>query len=121
MTPTTPSDVDLLQLMSDGDDCAFATLYRRHQGLVYRFALLMSGSPNLAEEVTQEVFLMLIRRPFGFDPVRGTLPAYLHGAARNHVLTLLRRERSYVSLVEHSDDDGPGASFVVQDDPFGNC
>ena len=120
MTPTIPSDAELLQLMSAGDDSAFATLYRRYQGLVYRFALLMSGSANLAEEVTQEVFMMLIRKPDGFDPARGPLIAYLYGVARNHVFTFLKRERSYVPLVTESEDGDSPEPFTAQDDPFGN-
>lgn len=121
MTPTIPSDAELVQLMSAGDDSAFVTLYRRHQGLVYRFALLMSGSANIAEEVTQEVFLILIRKPHGFDPARGPFPAYLYGVARNHVFTFLKRERPYVPLEKESEDGLLPALFTVQNDPLGNC
>jgi RNA polymerase sigma-70 factor (ECF subfamily) len=122
MTLTIPSDAELVQLMSAGDDSAFATLYCRHQGMVYRFALLMSGSANIAEEVTQEVFLMLIRKPHAFDPARGPLLSYLYGVARNHVFTFLKRERSYVPLVkEEANDGGSLVSFAAADDPFGNC
>ena len=121
MTPSNPSDAELLQLMSAGDDSAFATLYRRHQGPVYRFALLMSGSANIAEEVTQEVFLILIRKPQGFDPARGPLLTYLYGVARNHVFTFLKREKPYVPLVMESEDGVSLASFTAQDDPLGNC
>jgi RNA polymerase sigma-70 factor (ECF subfamily) len=65
------SDAELLQLMITGNDQAFTLLYRRHQGAVYRFALLMSGSTNLAEEVTQEVFLVLMRDAERYDAKRG--------------------------------------------------
>ena len=121
MTSTLPSDAKLLQLMSTGDDSAFATLYCRHQALVYRFALLMSGSASIAEEVTQEVFLILIRKPGGFDPARGSLLAYLYGVARNHVLTFLKRERPYVPLLNDSEAGTSLAQFAAEDDPFGNC
>lgn len=52
MTPTTLSDAELLRLMVAGDESAFAALYDEHQAAVYRFALLMSGAANIAEEVT---------------------------------------------------------------------
>ena len=52
------SDAELLRLCK-GDEEAFLTLYRRHQGSVFRFALHMSGKQETAEEVTQEVFLAL--------------------------------------------------------------
>lgn len=84
--PTQASDHDLLRRMQDGDEGAFLQLYRRRQGAVYRFALHMSGSPHVAEDVTQEVFLVLMREPGRFEPQRGSLAAYLYGIARNRVL-----------------------------------
>jgi RNA polymerase sigma-70 factor (ECF subfamily) len=122
-TPVIPTDAELLQLMLAGDDQAFTSLYRRHQGAVYRFALLMCGSPNIAEEVTQEVFLVLIRQPARYDSARGPLSAYLFGVARNLVLRSLERERPYVPLVEESEDaDATHLSdLAAGDDPFGNC
>ena len=96
--PTTPTDVDLLRQMMTGDEDAFTELYRRRQASVYRFALQMSGSRTLAEDVTQEVFIVLIREGHRYDPSRGSLPAYLYGVARNHVLRKLEQDRPYVQL-----------------------
>ncbi len=118
-----PSDAELLRLIVAGDEPAFAALYRRHQGFIYRFALLMSGAPNLAEEVTQEVFLALIREAHRYDPARGSLAAYLCGVARNQVLRLLARERPYVPLVEETEEGEavPLAQLIAPDDPLRNC
>src|SRR4030081_3255367 len=91
-------DHDLLKRALEGDEESFATLYRRRQAGVYRFALQMSGRPSLAEEVTQEVFLTVIRDAGRFDPERGSLVAYLYGIARNHVLRSLERERFSVPI-----------------------
>ncbi|MEJ7710547.1 MAG: hypothetical protein WKF84_11930 [Pyrinomonadaceae bacterium] len=49
----TPTDEELLRLMMAGDEDAFSALYRRRQSGVYRFALHMSGSAEIAEDVTQ--------------------------------------------------------------------
>ncbi len=68
----TPSDTELLRHMLAGDEEAFAALYRRRQGGVYRFALQMSGSEAVAEDVTQEVFLALMREGHRFDATRGS-------------------------------------------------
>src|SRR5258708_34390624 len=89
------SDDALLRHMVAGDEDAFTVLYRRHQGSVYRFALHMSGSTDIAEEVTQEVFMFLIRGASQFDPKRGSLSGFLYGVARNHVLRRLHRDRVY--------------------------
>ena len=50
--PMIPSDAELVRLMLAGDETAFTALYRRHKGVIYRFALLMSGQVSVAEEVT---------------------------------------------------------------------
>lgn len=120
--PATPSDDELLRLMMAGDEGAFVTLYRRRQGSVYRFALQMSGSETIAEDVTQEVFMALMREPRQYDPERGSLVAYLYGIARNHVLRRLVRERAYVPIVEEVDEpDAPiPERLIAPDDPLGD-
>ncbi|HEY9431623.1 MAG TPA: RNA polymerase sigma factor [Blastocatellia bacterium] len=118
-----PSDAELLRLMLAGEEKAFTELYRRHKGLVYRFALLMSGQASVAEEVTQEVFLALLRNGRRYDPERGSLKAYLCGAARNQVLLLMEKERPYVQLVEESDEGEAVqiAQLISGADPLGDC
>ncbi len=91
-------DDQLLRMMQLGDEDAFTMLYRRRQGGIYRFVLEMSGSASLAEDVTQEVFMALIRDNRGYDPSRGSLSAYLLGMARHHALRLIKRDRTYVSI-----------------------
>src|SRR5215831_8440620 len=114
-----PSDGDLLRLIMAGDEHAFTSVYRRHQAQIYRFALLMSGSPAIAEDVTQEVFIVLMREAARYDPSRGSLSAYLYGIARNHVLRCLDRDRSYVPIVEESDDEViPLTELIAQCDPL---
>lgn len=73
----------LLRRMQAGEAAAFELLYERHQGRVYRYALRMSGSPEMADDVVQEVFLGLIRGARGYDPGAGALASYLYGMARN--------------------------------------
>jgi len=52
---------------------------------VFRFAWRMTNSVEQAEDVTQEVFLDLVRRADGYNPSLGDLRAFLFGAARNQV------------------------------------
>ena len=119
---TLQSDDDLLRRMRAGEEEAFTALYRRRQAAVYRFALHMSGSPSVAEEVTQEVFLVLIRQSEQFDPAKGTLTSFLFGVARHRVLRCLERERWYVPLPENSPEDdsspGPGCTPGSMEDPL---
>ena len=99
------SDSELLRLMLAGDEEALTVLYRRRQGGIYRFALQMSGSKSIAEDVTQEVFLFLMREGRVFDPSKGAVSAFLFGVARNHVLRRLRSEHLLAPLGDDSDDD----------------
>jgi RNA polymerase sigma-70 factor (ECF subfamily) len=107
------SDGDLLKRAAGGSEEAFVTLYRRHQGRVFRFALRMSGDEAAAEEVVQEVFLTVIRGPVRYDAARGSLAAWLLGVARNHVLRILEREPRPTRDVETAELDVPDASADV--------
>ena len=102
------SDGDLLRLTLKGDEDAFRALYHRHQRAIYRFALQMSGKPEIAEEVTQEVFLVLIRAAKDYDPNRGSLASYLYGIARNFVLRCLEREKPYLTVLDDPESDLSG-------------
>ena len=109
--------------MRAGDEDAFTTLYRRRQGGVYRFALQMSGSATIAEDVTQEVFMVLMREAENYDPSRGSLSAYLYGIARNHVLRCLHKDKPYVPLgddLAEEDAEASAERFIAQNDPLGD-
>ncbi|MBZ2205748.1 RNA polymerase sigma factor [Massilia soli] len=86
MTPAPLPDTELLRQMRSGTACAFQALYRRHQGPLYRFAVLRSGSPDTAADVVQEVFMGLLTDSLRFDPLRGQLQHFLFGVARNLIL-----------------------------------
>lgn len=87
------TDAILLEQSLAGDEDAFAQLYRMRQGAVYRFALQMSGNVVIAEDVTQETFLALLKQGERYDASRGSLMSFLYGIARNHVRKRLGRGR----------------------------
>ncbi len=99
------SDRALVQRTAAGDREAFADLYRRHHAAVYRFARLMTGSGALAEDVVQEVFLVLMRSASRYDPDRSTLSTYLYGVARQYTRRRLSRERRFVAFEEHDREE----------------
>jgi RNA polymerase sigma-70 factor (ECF subfamily) len=113
-------DDELLRLMLEGDAAAFETLYERRQAGVYRFALRMSGSQSVAEDVTQDVFIALMRDGWQYDSSRGSLAAYLYGMARNRVLRRLERDRSFVSMTDEAEEDDLTMSekFITRVDPL---
>ncbi len=93
----------------------FRDAFDRHKDAVYRFAWRMTNSPEAAEDVAQEVFLSLWKRPNGFDPSRGELRGFLFGAARNQVRKRWRETNRWAEL----DDDvfvaPPVAEFETSD------
>jgi RNA polymerase sigma-70 factor (ECF subfamily) len=111
------SDEELLIRLRRGDEAAFLALYRKRQGSLYRFALQMSGSAVTAEDITQEVFMALLRGECGFNPERGTLSGYLFGIARKLALRQMERGRADVAL-ESDSDDAVLPELAIHDDPL---
>jgi RNA polymerase sigma-70 factor (ECF subfamily) len=111
------TDDELLMRLRNGDEQAFAALYKRRQGSIYRFAQHMSGNASVAEDITQEVFMALLREECGYDRERGTLSGYLFGIARKLVLRNLERGRADVPLESETDDAAPRELAVI-DDPL---
>ncbi len=84
-----PSDQELVKLLARGNHGAFEAIYERCRQPVFRFALHMSGSREIADEVTQDAFLFLLRNPQSYSEQKGTLQGFLLGVAHN----LVRRSR----------------------------
>src|SRR5689334_16991890 len=77
-----PGDFQLLRLYVQGDAAAFAELVRRHTDLVYSAVLRQTnGNSDLAEEVTQAVFVLLSARAAKLDS-NVVVAAWLYRAAR---------------------------------------
>ena len=118
-TSATTTDTELLRAMRGGAADAFAALYRRHQGPLYRFALLRCGSSDTAADVVQEAFMGLLTERFRFDPLRGQLQAFLFGVARNLILKLEEGRRRHVALPVPDgaqDDDDAELAIPLDDD-----
>lgn len=92
MSGEEPADTALISAVAAGDASAFAALYRRRRADVYRFAFAMSRSPSIAQDVVQEVFLALLESAARYDAAKGSVRAWLLGAARHVVLDRLRAE-----------------------------
>ena len=108
-----PADADLMRRTAQGDRDAFAALYRRHHAIVYRFARLMTGSTSAAEDIVQEVFLVVMRDAGRYDATRAALTTYLYGVARHQTRRRLARDRHFVAF----DGNGTEACPPVDDDP----
>jgi RNA polymerase sigma-70 factor (ECF subfamily) len=95
--PTSPDGTLVARAMA-GERDAFGAIYQRYHAGIYQFARAMTGSSVLAEDITQEVFLELIRTLARYDPARAALSTYLYAIARNVSRHRLRRERRFVGF-----------------------
>lgn len=104
--PTEPTDTELLRQVHAGQADAFTALYRRHQGPLYRYALLRCGSGDAAADIVQEAFMGLLTGRLAYDPLRGQLQHFLFGVARKLALKLDQARQRHPPLPEPPGDDG---------------
>jgi RNA polymerase sigma-70 factor, ECF subfamily len=93
-------DAELLQLAVDGEEWAFLLLYQKLKRSIFRYAFYMTNSNAAAEEVTQEVFISLLKDGHNFRPSLGDVSAFAFGIARNLVRRMERRERPYLPIAD---------------------
>jgi len=87
------SDARLILSVRSGDPLAMGELYDRYSSLVYSVALRVLGDAGAAEDVLQEIFMQLWRKPGVFDSARGSLGAWLAVIARNRAIDTIRKRK----------------------------
>jgi RNA polymerase sigma factor (sigma-70 family) len=112
-----PGTDPLLLGLAAGDERAFAVLYDRFAGRMYRTALRMLGSREDAEDVVQDVFLAVVRSRERLDNVRD-LTAYLFAALhRAAARCASRRARVPQVLPTAADQAVAPVERVMSDNP----
>ncbi|MCG2585048.1 RNA polymerase sigma factor [Massilia sp. TS11] len=104
---TDTPDHELVRQMRAGTAAAFQALYRRHQGPLFRFALLRCGAEATAADVVQDTFMALLTGSIQFDPLKGALGPFLFGVARNLILKHEAARQRYARLPGEDEDDEP--------------
>lgn len=90
MTPADPAD--LIHLVAQGDQDAFAKLYQLTAPRLFRLAVLVTGHKELAEEALQDAFLQVWHGASSYDASRGHLNTWLNVIVRRRCIDLLRRQ-----------------------------
>ena len=89
-------DEELMRRLSYRDLYAFRALFSRYGNLVYSTALRVLRDPQLAEDMVQEIFLRLWRKPESYAATRGKFATWLTSVARNRAVDEVRsRNRRY--------------------------
>lgn len=81
----------VIERAADGDAEAFGEIYRLLRNSIYGFAFRMMNEREIAEDITQEVFMFFIKFPEKFNATRGTLFSFLCGVARNKIFNHLKK------------------------------
>jgi len=102
--PERTTDEVLLRRAGEGDQAAFLELYDRHRQPIFRFAFRLLGEVDIAEDITHDCFLSLIRKPENFRPGRASLRTYLFAAARNLALKHFRSTGRETGLDEVTEE-----------------
>ena len=89
----TVDETTMLTRIGQRDENAMEAVFRRYSGPVYSVALRVLRDSGQAEDVLQEVFLQLWRKPTAFVQNRGSLGAWLVVIARNRAIDVLRRRK----------------------------
>ena len=100
-------DAALMEALERGDVGALEAVYDRYSSLVFSVSIRVLRDPQLAEDVTQEVFLRLWRQPASFDPARGRFISWLMSVTRNRALDEVRRRSRRVRAEEPEDETRP--------------
>jgi len=98
-------DRELWTKISAGDAQAFESWYRETAPRLRVFLRHLTGSEHAAEDLMQETYAQIWRRPQGFDPERGTVRGYLYGIARKQAAEWWRQHRPSEAVTE--DDPAP--------------
>jgi len=104
-----PSEAEIVRRVREGDQTVFEYLYRAHSKRVFAVCLRIVGDPTEAEDLTQEVFLLLFRKIYTF---RGdsAFSTWLHRLTVNLVLMNLRKRPAPVVPIEATPDSDEGSA-----------
>ncbi|MCG6922798.1 MAG: RNA polymerase sigma factor [Acidobacteriota bacterium] len=104
-------EAELLRKAGRGDEAAFLVLYERHRTPVFRFTCRLLGKAELAEDVTQECFLAVLRRPEAYEPGRASLRTYLCAIARHLALKQLKKLGQETMMDDPPENPSGGAGM----------
>ena len=109
--------VALLEAVSRGDRQAFASLYDRTSAKLYGICLRLLGSEAEAQDVLQDVYVIVWEKAGRFDPSKAGAITWLAVLARNRAIDRLRRRSVGTDAIEaaaHIEDESPSAFDIVE-------
>lgn len=112
----TDSEIFVIHAAQQGSEKAWRQLFERHFDAVYRFCLALTGARHdLAEELTQQVFVIAARRIYRFNPRRAAFRAWLLGIAKNRHMTMRAGEQR---RKRHEESSAKGHSEAARPEDY---
>lgn len=102
------TEAEAIRRAQNGDAAAFEYLYKSHNRRVYGLCLRMLKNASDAEDLTQQIFMLLFRKIGTFRSESG-FSTWLHRVAVNAVLMHLRRRKTRDALAHSLDPVGTGS------------
>ena len=98
-------DVDYIQRALTGDAAALEALILRHQSSIFNIALNMTGDIHRAEDVTQEILIIIISKLATYDQKKASFRTWLYRIVANHVINMKqsKKEQFYAARLEDFD------------------
>ncbi|MHB8137636.1 MAG: RNA polymerase sigma factor [Smithellaceae bacterium] len=98
-------DVDYIQRALTGDAAALEALILRHQSWIFNIALNMTGDIHRAEDVTQEILIIIISKLATYDQTKAAFRTWLYRIVANHVINMKqsKKEQFYAAHAETFD------------------
>ncbi len=107
----------ILQKVAQGDQRAFADLYRRTSSKLFGICVRMLRNRGEAEDLLQEIYTTVWRRAESFDPSRASAITWLATLVRNRAIDRLRQRRE-VQLDDASEleivDERPSPAAMAE-------
>jgi len=112
--PALHNEKELLQLISEGDESAFATVFDYYRNKIYGVALKLTQSTTVAEEIVEDVFLKIWIRRAALNEIEN-FGAYLFTVARNETYKILKQIAKNYKIVLLSENNESPAHNNAED------
>ncbi len=106
------SDTDLINACKSGDPLAFKSLYEKYSGRVYALALRMCCNNDIADDLTQEVFIKVWESISSFKG-DSAFYSWLHRICINCFLMKLRTDKNYEKKIGDSFNNSEGNVLML--------
>jgi len=108
------TDEQLMAAVQGGESSALGELFNRHHGALYRYFMRMSGSATLSEDLTQDVFLRVLRKSETWQR-DARFAKWIYRIAHNAFIDHTRKNKWETAMPEKLDIAAPATRKLEED------